>query len=108
MSKSKLDFILEERGKTHGDYSLQAELSQEIKKTCELRVEVPPYVQESLDMIAHKMARIAAGNPLEPDHWRDIAGYATLAADRLDLLAEAKKKLPQPPLRELFAESGSE
>jgi hypothetical protein len=25
-----------------------------------------------------KMSRILCGNPNEPDHWRDIAGYATL------------------------------
>jgi hypothetical protein len=34
---------------------------------------------ESLDMIAMKMARIMSGDPSEPDHWQDIAGYALLA-----------------------------
>jgi hypothetical protein len=39
---------------------------------------------ETLDMIAHKIGRIIAGNAAEPDHWRDIAGYAQLVANRLE------------------------
>ena len=35
-------------------------------------------------MILHKVARIMAGNPKEADHWRDIAGYATLAVKELE------------------------
>jgi hypothetical protein len=38
---------------------------------------------EALEMIVHKMGRIVNGNPDEVDHWVDIAGYATLVADRL-------------------------
>jgi hypothetical protein len=34
-------------------------------------------------MVAHKLARIVCGDPAEPDHWDDIAGYATLVADRI-------------------------
>lgn len=29
-------------------------------------------------MIQHKVGRILSGNFTEPDHWRDVAGYATL------------------------------
>jgi hypothetical protein len=39
--------------------------------------------RESLEMNQHKVARILAGNPDEPDHWFDIAGYATLVHQRL-------------------------
>ena len=39
--------------------------------------------RETLEMICHKMGRIIAGNPHEQDHWVDIAGYATLVAQRL-------------------------
>jgi hypothetical protein len=38
---------------------------------------------EALEMIVHKMGRIVNGNPDVVDHWVDIAGYATLVADRL-------------------------
>lgn len=38
-----------------------------------------PTQLESLDMILHKCGRILSGDPNEPDHWRDIEGYARLA-----------------------------
>ena len=38
--------------------------------------------RESLDMIAHKIGRILAGDPDFRDHWDDIAGYAKLVADK--------------------------
>ena len=34
-------------------------------------------------MIACKIARILSGDPNWRDHWDDIAGYATLVAERL-------------------------
>ena len=39
---------------------------------------------EALEMICHKIARIVAGDPDFADHWRDIAGYATLVANELE------------------------
>jgi hypothetical protein len=38
---------------------------------------------EALEMILHKIGRIVNGNPDKVDSWVDIAGYATLVADRL-------------------------
>lgn len=38
---------------------------------------------EALEMILHKIGRIVNGNPDKVDSWVDIAGYATLIADRL-------------------------
>jgi hypothetical protein len=40
-------------------------------------------MQESLDMIAHKIGRILSGNPNYNDHWDDIAGYAKLVSQRI-------------------------
>jgi hypothetical protein len=40
-----------------------------------------PYQKEAIEMICHKLGRILCGNPDTPDHWLDIAGYATLAHD---------------------------
>lgn len=51
--------------------------------TGQLLGKLNPMQSESLDMIAHKIGRIIAGDPNVEDHWRDIAGYATLVADRL-------------------------
>lgn len=84
---SKTEQILSERGKTNGDYGLMSEISQEIKKAVKSQHgdNIPPYMKESIDMIAHKLGRIGAGDPFTEDHWRDIAGYATLCADRVAL-----------------------
>ena len=40
--------------------------------------------REALEMIAHKIARILNGDPNYADNWIDIAGYATLVANRLE------------------------
>jgi hypothetical protein len=36
-----------------------------------------------LEMIAHKIGRVLAGDPNHADHWDDIAGYARLVARRV-------------------------
>ena len=80
-----LSIILESREKTHGDFGNVAAAAQTLKSCFRefgserIRLEQ----QESLDMIASKIARILCGNPDEPDHWIDIAGYAKLSTDRL-------------------------
>lgn len=38
----------------------------------------------ALDMILVKIGRIINGDPNYDDNWRDISGYATLVADRLN------------------------
>ena len=71
--------ILDQREKTHGSYTQQAALAQDLKTR--IRAEcrnLVPQQQESLEMICVKIARIVCGNPHEVDHWRDIAGYAAL------------------------------
>lgn len=87
--------LLSERGKTHGDFKIHAAATQAIK-ACMLSVHkitpasdtpipawetLSPTQRESLEMIAHKIGRILAGNPNFKDHWDDIAGYAKLVAD---------------------------
>ena len=79
--------LLAEREKTHGNYSNTAQTSQMLKR---LIRHAPTYMdmserqKESLDLIAVKLARIMCGNPHEPDHFRDIAGYALLAIGEKD------------------------
>ena len=74
--------LLNERAKTHGDFAETARMSQALKSLMGTGYRYPELsdVQcEALDMIAVKIARILAGDPDQPDHWRDIAGYAQLA-----------------------------
>jgi len=78
--------ILDERAKTHGDFSYHAAITQELKMALRSFAsweKLSPMKKEALEMIAHKIGRILAGDSNYRDHWVDIAGYATLIADRI-------------------------
>lgn len=80
-----IDKILAERGKSHGDFSNQAECTQDLKKAFYNWAQhnnLTPYMKEAAEMILHKLARAATGDPFVQDHWDDIAGYATLVSHR--------------------------
>jgi len=73
--------LLDERHKTHGDYYNTAATAQALKD--EMRrgknwKSLDDMQRETLEMVATKIGRILSGNPHELDHWKDIAGYATL------------------------------
>lgn len=79
--------VLDARGKTHGRFEDHAWMAQELKGQMRGGVRWPsltPAQQEALEMVASKIGRILAGDPNEPDHWRDIAGYAILVARGLE------------------------
>ena len=78
-SKNSPAELISERGKTHGDWHHQAVCSRQLKGIIyRYGAELHATQFEALDMIAVKMSRILCGNPKEPDHWDDIAGYALL------------------------------
>lgn len=85
MSTKKL---LKEREETHGSFQNNAEISQELKDIIHTAIsdlgEATPVQKEAIDMICLKLSRIASGQAHFKDHWDDIAGYATLAADELE------------------------
>lgn len=82
----KTSEILAERRNTHGKFSDHAAYTQAAKdhQRASQKQPLSHVQQEALDMIAHKIGRIASGNPNVADHWADIAGYARLVADELD------------------------
>lgn len=96
--------VLEERGKTYGVFMTQAQIAQSIhlvldqamKLTGKTKFSFSPDQLEAINMIVNKIGRIYNGDPNYSDSWRDIAGYATLVADRLDndsqKLIEAEKE----------------
>lgn len=80
--------LTEERSKTHGRFSDHARITQKFKEIYfdefqkrNARSQPPLTAQqiEALEMIAHKIGRIIAGNSDTQDHWDDIAGYAHIA-----------------------------
>ncbi len=76
--------ILNEREKTHGHWLLQAAFSQKLKDMVTVSSGLSNSQREALQMICVKISRIVYGNNNEPDHWRDIAGYATLVVKELE------------------------
>ena len=78
---SDVNKTLDERGERYGKFSNHAELSQKLKQAMKEKAtwwNLSPSQQVSLEMIAHKIARILNGDPNFADNWHDIASYATL------------------------------
>lgn len=69
------------RAATHGDWNAQSALFDNLmwQLTNSTHWFQMNHMQRgALTNIAQKMSRICTGNPYEPDHWDDIAGYAYL------------------------------
>lgn len=84
---SDITQTLTERGARYGKFKDHADISQLIKGLLQSRPgwnRLAHDQKESLEMIAHKIARILNGDPDYADSWVDIAGYAQLVADRLE------------------------
>jgi hypothetical protein len=86
---TSVDATLDARAQNYGTFKDGAELMQAIKRTMAAHAAKHDKTfaddqWEALEMIVHKMGRIVNGNPDVTDHWVDIAGYATLIADRLE------------------------
>lgn len=86
---TNVDAILDARAENYGKFIDGAEIMQMLKRMVQGYIEnrgtqLAFDQRESIDMIIHKLGRIINGNPDHVDSWRDIAGYATLVADRLE------------------------
>ena len=105
MTQSIAD-LLAERGKVLGDYAVHAQITQDVKEVLHgspnwqfaSRRRLSPMQKETLEMIAHKIGRIMAGDPNEPDHWADIAGYAELVRMRLIAAQQATREIVASPV----------
>ena len=80
---------LDARAQNYGKFKDGAELMQSLKRSMAAHAAKHDKTfaddqWEALEMIVHKIGRIVNGNPDVTDHWVDIAGYATLIADRLE------------------------
>ena len=89
VAKVSVNRVLNARGQDYGKFRDSAALTQGIKRL--LADHAARHNKlfaddqwEALEMIVTKIARIVNGSPDKVDHWVDIAGYATLVADRLE------------------------
>jgi hypothetical protein len=86
---TNINDTLNERAHTHGDYREQAAFAQQFKRMMRAgrnweRLELTQ--AQSLEAFADKISRVLCGNANEPDHWRDVAGYAQLIVRELEPL----------------------
>tara|TARA_S200002703_G_scaffold158645_1_gene169576 strand:- start:431 stop:967 length:537 start_codon:yes stop_codon:yes gene_type:complete len=84
-----VDDVVNERAITYGKFENLAEVSQRFKDSLHYFLitrnkYLAPDQQEAMELIFHKFARIVNGDPDHVDNWKDVAGYATLVADRLE------------------------
>lgn len=85
MGKPALE-VIEGRAKTHGDYSVGSNIALVMHRTLKRHgvEELDDEMQYALWMFCAKISRILSGNPRDVDHWRDIAGYASLVQKYLE------------------------
>lgn len=80
-----IDALVNERGKTHGDFAEMAEITQQLKDVLRASpnwASAPAFVCEGSDMIVHKLARALCGDWNFKDHWVDVQGYAKRVEER--------------------------
>lgn len=80
--------LLNEREARYGNFKDHSYIAQNIKEAMICTANWPHLScsqRESLEMIAHKIARIMNGDVNYADNWVDIAGYAQLIADELEV-----------------------
>lgn len=76
--------ILQEREKTHGDFAVNAAVSQGLKNVLRASLgwgNLDDRQKEAVDMICCKLGRIMSGDARFADHWVDLAGYAQLGRE---------------------------
>jgi hypothetical protein len=78
---------LGQREGRYGEYVKVAATAQQLKETLrggDSWNGMEAYMQESLDLIANKLARIVNGDPFYDDSWHDVGGYAKLVEIELN------------------------
>lgn len=93
--------VLADRRREYGEFRTHAQITQHLKHVIanhrENLVLQPLHApaQEAMDMICHKIGRIANGNPHNIDSWRDISGYALRVVEHLEQQEKAQAGLTE-------------
>lgn len=81
---TSINDTLNQRQAVYGDFGRISQAVQAFKSVCRASPSwqsMTATQRECSEMIMLKMVRVLYGDPLHFDSWRDIAGYATLAAE---------------------------
>lgn len=100
MEPIPIEDTLSERESTHGNYVSRAILActlLDVMESSENWAQLNSAQQYGLIMVAGKLSRILCGDHEEPDHWRDIAGYAVLVERSLEHARDAQEALWRDP-----------
>ena len=92
---SEINNTLNERGERYGKFKDVAATTyalQEILRDAKNHEHMTDDQVIALDMICNKMARIVNGDPSYIDNWHDIAGYATLVEQELNVTKHDKEQ----------------
>jgi hypothetical protein len=105
-TSSSIHNVLEQRDTQYGKCEDLASLSQALSQTViqhyfkthggQEAPPLPPFMVETLQMICHKLSRIANGDPMYIESWRDISGYAELVCTTLKDTPGASDAIVQP------------
>lgn len=83
---TSVDDVLKERGSRYGEFKDHAKIAQDLKDIMRATPgwqRLNPMQKETLEMNAHKTARILNGDPDYKDNWVDIEGYTKLVSKTL-------------------------
>lgn len=89
---------LTQRSQVYGNFADQARVEQNIKRAFAASPnwsKLPDDTKSALEMIATKISRVLKGDPEHVDNFVDLAGYATLVADRMTAAAAAAAAVQQ-------------
>lgn len=87
VTSDSVEATLTQRGTRYGDFKTHSMISQQLQEVLfetKSREEMPPYINEALTLICHKLARVVNGDHMYDDNFRDIAGYSQLVVDILN------------------------
>lgn len=79
---------LQERGYRYGDFSDNARITEElltVLQTAPNWSTANEIQRQGAHMICHKLSRAFCGDVDYKDNWHDIAGFATLVEERLNV-----------------------
>ena len=89
----KIEEIIKQRGYRYGEFEDLSEISQRLKNIIFLNLtlntepefeKINNVILEGLEMVCHKLSRIANGDPYYLDSWRDLSAYARLVYEELE------------------------
>ena len=87
MKNRNRDPLLAAREATHGDFGVQSQLAQSIKRLFARSpnwTTMEDYEREAMEMKAVKLARHLCGDHKNPEHLVDDIGYSKLILERLE------------------------